>query len=287
MAGVDLDHVTRISHSVERIADPADPRIAEYRDLKEPALRRARGVFVAEGRFIVRRLIDVRRFEIRSLLLTESALRDLGDVVDGLDGPVFVAPTAILRRVVGYDFHHGCLAAAARGVDTGAEPLLEPPGARILLVLEHLTDPYNVGAAFRNAMAFGVDAVLLFPGCADPLYRKAIRTSSGTTLAVPFARFEDWRGGLARMRQAGYRLIGLTPNALAVDIASLETSANDLERVALVVGTEGEGLTPDTLAAVDLAVRIPMAAGVDSLNVATACGIALHRLHASRARPRA
>ena len=152
------------------------------------------------------------------------------------------------------------------------------------MLLEDLTDPDNVGAVFRNALAFGADAALLSSRCADPLYRKAIRTSSAATLTVPFARLDDWRAGLARIRHAGYRLIGLTPEESAIDVDHLDISPG---RSALVLGAEGAGLTAETRAAIDLALRIPMAPGVDSLNVATAGAIALHRLHGGRRFPAA
>ncbi|PYM17430.1 MAG: rRNA methyltransferase [Candidatus Rokuibacteriota bacterium] len=271
---------------MERVDDLGDPRLSDYRDLKDRERHRARDVFIAEGRFVVRRLVETRRFRVRSLLLTESALESLRDVLDHLDDPprLFVAPSPVVRRVVGYDFHRGCLAVAERGPDVDAGSLLAPPGARTLVLLEDLTDPDNVGAVFRNALAFGADAALLSSRCADPLYRKAIRTSSAATLTVPFARLDDWWAGLARIRQAGYRLIGLTPEESAIDVDNLDISPG---RSALVLGAEGAGLTAETRAAIDLALRIPMAPGVDSLNVATAGAIALHRLHGGRRFPAA
>ena len=147
-----------------------------------------------------------------------------------------------------------------------------------------LADPDNVGAVFRNALAFGVDAVLLSAGTVDPLYRKAIRVSAGAALSLPFARVASWEDGLGRLRTAGYTLVALTPEARAVAIDTVVAAGPPLARLALAVGAEGGGLRLATRMAADLAVRIPMAPGVDSLNVATATGIALHRLSARRGR---
>ncbi|MGH7402232.1 MAG: TrmH family RNA methyltransferase, partial [Candidatus Rokuibacteriota bacterium] len=232
----------------------------------------------AEGRLVVRRLLEASRFRARSLLLTPRALDDLRDLLAGDDAPpAYLASAETIRAVVGFKFHRGCLAAAARGAPLRPEALIEPPGARTLLALEELADPDNVGAVFRNAAAFQAAGVLLSPGCADPLYRKAIRVGMGATLSIPFAR-TDWRGGLERLRAAGYTLVALTPDRDAEDISAVEGRGPLPRRLALLVGAEGPGLGASTRAAADRRVRIPMAAGADSLNVATACGIALHRL---------
>ena len=154
---------------------------------------------------------------------------------------------------------------------------MDPAGPRTLLALEGVTDPDNVGAIFRNAAAFGVAGVLLSSHCADPLYRKAIRVSMGATLSLPFAQVPDWAVTLAALRHAGYRLVALCPGADAEDIVEVAGRAPRRPRLALLLGAEGEGLSEATRAAADVEVRIPMAAGVDSLNVAAACGIALHR----------
>src|SRR6266481_4108810 len=167
---------------VERVSDVDDPRLADYRDLKDGARRRRDGTFIAESRQVVRRLLGGSRFRARSVLATEAAAEDLRDVLPaGL--PVYVAPEATLQRVVGFNFHRGCLAVGERGAELGLDGLLD---ARVLLVLEGVTNPDNIGGAFRNAMAFGVGGVVLAPRCSDPLYRKAIRVSMGGTLVVPF-----------------------------------------------------------------------------------------------------
>lgn len=263
---------------VEIVEDPDDPRVADYRDARDGHLRRRAGLFLAEGRLVVRRLLEASRFPVRSLLLTRSALDDLRDLLAGAGcRSLYVASTEVIRAVVGFPFHRGCLAAAERGAPVGPEALIDPSGARTLLALEDVTDPDNVGAVFRNAAAFGAAGVLLSPGCADPLYRKAVRVAMGATLSLPFAR-TDWREGLLRLRVGGYTLLALTPERDAEDIGEVVIRGPGSGRVALLLGAEGAGLGPDSRAAAHHRVRIPMAAGADSLNVATACAIALHRL---------
>jgi tRNA G18 (ribose-2'-O)-methylase SpoU len=267
---------------IERIEDPSDPRVADYRNLPDPELRRQRGLFVVEGRDIAARLLDSARFSARSVFLTEAALADLGDRLARADLRVFVASAAIVRSIVGYRFHRGCLALGERGPDPAPSALIDPPGPRLLVAAEHVTNPDNVGGIFRNALAFGVDAVLLSGRSADPLYRKSIRVSIGGSLAVPFARLDDWPAALRQISAAGYTVIALTPHRTAMDIGRLAFDVRGLARVALLVGAEDHGLSGESRACADIQVRIPMASGVDSLNVATATGIALHRL-ASRA----
>jgi tRNA G18 (ribose-2'-O)-methylase SpoU len=264
---------------VEIIDDPADPRIASFREVRDGARRLRDGLFLAEGRLLVRRLLQTGRFPVRSLLLTEAAAEDLRDLLARGDSPtVYVASAATIRAIVGFKFHRGCLALGVRGGPPAPEPLLSPPGPRTLLALEGVTDPDNVGAVFRNAAAFRAAGVLLSEDCADPLYRKAIRVSMGATLSVPFARVRDWPAALVALRRAGYRLVALCPRPEAEDIARMAARSPRETRLALLVGAEGAGLSPGTLAVADAEVRIPMAPGVDSLNVAAACGIALHRL---------
>src|SRR5213594_1168362 len=177
---------------VERVRDADDPRLADYRELRDGERRRRAGTFVAESRQVVRRLLG-SRFRARSVLATEAAAADLRDVLaDGL--PVYVAPEETLGRVVGFNFHRGCLAVGERGAELPLDALLD---TRLLVVLEGVTNPDNVGGVFRNAMAFAAGGVLLAPGCSDPLYRKAIRVSMGGTLVVPCAR-----GAVARRARA-------------------------------------------------------------------------------------
>jgi tRNA G18 (ribose-2'-O)-methylase SpoU len=257
--------------AVERVDDAADPRLADYRDLKHGV--RAAGTFVAEGRLIVRRLLGGSRFRARSVLATESGVADLAEVLpDGVT--VYVARGDVIRTVVGYPFHRGCLAIGERGEDLHVEALR---AGRRVVVLERLANPDNVGGVFRSAMALGVDGVLLTPGCADPLYRRAIRVSMGGTLRVPFAPLPAWPEELHALRDAGFTVIALTPDG-GTDVAEFGVTRIVPARVALVLGAEGDGVGPEARAAADLVVAIRMAAVDHSLNVATAAGIALHRL---------
>jgi tRNA G18 (ribose-2'-O)-methylase SpoU len=276
---------TRVVHAarvrVERIESLDDPRVAEYRNLRDVDLRAGSNLFMTEGRLGVRRLVRGSRFRARSVFVTPAALDGLGEVLGELEEetPVYLASQAVLNQVVGYDMHRGCLAAAERGAEPGAEALLEAcaTGRRRLVVLEDVTNPDNVGAVFRNARAFGADAVLLTPRCADPLYRKAIRVSMGAALQLPFARIGDCGEAFARLRAAGFPVVACTPDAEAEPIDAAAERLAGAGRLALAFGTEGEGLSDAALAAADARVQIPMAPGVDSLNVATASGIALHR----------
>jgi len=279
------------------IEDPEDPRLADYREIRDAERRRRDGTFIAEGRQVVRRLLSAGRYRVRSALVTPPALHALGDALGAAGVPTYLVRQDIVEAVVGMEFHHGCLAAGERGAEPAVEAVLAEALRPRLVVLEGLGDSSNVGALFRNALAFGVGAVFLAPGTADPLYRKAIRVSSGATVALPFARLADWPRDLERLRDAGYTVLALTPRAEAVDIGELgngdELGAGHPlpARLALLLGTEGRGLSAEALAAADLQVRIPMAPEMDSLNVAAAGAVALHWLsriesNASAARSR-
>ena len=268
---------------IERIHDPADPRVADYRDIRDAELRRRRGLFVAESRAVVRRLLGSGRFRTRSVLLTAPALEGLRGALQAADAsvPVYLTSHETARAVVGFDFHRGCVALGERADDPPLESLAAGPGSRVLVALEDVSNPDNVGGVFRNAMAFGAGAILLSGGCADPLYRKAIRVSMGASLVIPFARVPDWRDGLARLRGAGYTLVALTPDPAALDIALLGAARPVPARLAVLLGAEGHGLRAETRAAADLEMQIAMAPGADSVNVATAAGIALHRIRSA------
>jgi tRNA G18 (ribose-2'-O)-methylase SpoU len=264
-----------------------DPRLADYRNVRDADLRRSRGVFMAEGRFVVERLLGDSRFSADSVFLTPRSCEAIRPALERWPqtAPVYVAEQEVFNEIVGFDMHRGCLAAGKIGEEARPHELIAalPEGPSLLLVLEGLTNTENVGNVFRNALAFGVAGVLLCPRSCDPLYRKAIRVSMGSTLTVPFARFEDWPGSLAGLGSAGYQLIGMDLADDAVSLSALvsKSSSIDLgERVALVFGTEGKGLSPATLEQLDYSLRIPMAPGVDSLNVATASGIVLQFLYA-------
>ena len=269
--------------ALERIATAGDPRLAPYRALPAHDGTRRGGLFVAETRQVVRQLVRDGRYRLHSVLLTESAREALADCLSELERvPVYLAPLDVLKAVVGFDFHRGCLALVERGPEPSLAGLLDsglPGGPGRLVLLEEVTNPDNVGGIMRAARALGADAAVLSSGCCDPLYRKAVRVSVGAALTIPWARATDWPAALAAVREAGCLLIALTPDG-DTDVAALDRCAG--ERAALVVGTEGVGLQRETVAAADLAVRIPIVPGVDSLNVVTACAIALDRLGGAR-----
>lgn len=247
------------------VDDPDDPRVAEYVGLTDAELRKRRpDVFVVEGVVAIRRLA-ASPFPVRSALVTANRVKDLPP----LDAPVYVAGQEVMNRVAGFDIHRGALAAAERLPPADVAAVLAQ--ARLVLVIEAVSDHENMGALFRNAAAFGVDAVLLTPDCCDPLYRRSVRVSVGHVLHVPFASVPD---PVSVLREHGISTWALTPDPAAEPIDTV----TPVPRTALLVGAEGPGLRPETLAAADHRVRIPMAAGVDSLNVATAAAIALHRL---------
>ena len=264
--------------TVEAIEDPEDPRLADYREIRDAERRLRDGTFIAEGRLVVRRLLGAGRYRVRSALVTPPALDALGPALLAAGVPVYLVRQGIIEAVVGMEFHHGCLAAGERGAEPTAEAILAATRADRLVVLEGLGDSSNVGAMFRNALAFEVGAVFLAPGTADPLYRKAIRVSSGATVAMPFARLADWPRDLKLLRDAGYTVVALTPRSEAVALDELGNRRPLPARLALLLGTEGKGLSEEALASADLQVRIPMAPEMDSLNVAAAGAVALHAL---------
>jgi len=258
---------------VLHVASVDDPRLADYRNVPDPDLLRSRGVFIAEGRHVVRRLVTGSRYTARSLLLTPAAVESLTDLLPVLEAvPVFVVSQAAMDAVTGFNIHRGCLAIGERRPLPSWQSLAS--GARLLVLLEQVANADNVGGIFRNAAAFGVEAVLLGPSCTDPLYRKAIRTSMGATLQIPFALMEDWPADLHRLKDQGFRVLALTPSDAAHALDALGAAP----RTALLVGHEGNGLSDEALGAADVTARIPMAAAVDSLNVATATAIALYAL---------
>ena len=268
------------SAQIQSIVDPADARLDDYRNVKDAEWIRRRDIFLAEGRLVVERLLASSRFRVRSLLVTEAALRCLRDALEAHAIPVYVVGREVLKHVSGVRFHQGCVAVGERPseLSSGEVLLTLGGGSHRLLVLERVANPDNMGGLFRNALAFGVDTVLLSPGCTHPLYRKAIRTSMGATLEVPFAGVQAWPKDLGSLRDAGFTLIALTPGSDALDITVFGNARPIPERVALLLGGEGYGLSEAALTVCDLRVRIAMVRGVDSLNVASAAGIALHGL---------
>jgi tRNA G18 (ribose-2'-O)-methylase SpoU len=255
----------------------SDPRLADYVRLTDVHLRRSleapRGLFVAEGEKVIMRAIGAG-YPLRSLLVTQDKLDALAGLAASCPGPVYLVAPEVAEELTGYRVHRGALASMQR---LPLPPVAEVVrGARRIVVLEDIVDHTNVGAIFRCAAALGFDAVVLAPRCADPLYRRSVRVSMGAVFAVPYARMPDWREGLGGLRCAGFRLLALTPAAEAVPIA--EVAAGPDSRLALLLGTEGDGLSARWRGQADLPVRIPMRRGVDSLNVASAAAIACYLL---------
>lgn len=258
------------------VDSPDDPRLHDYTDLTDVQLRRTRepaeGLFIAEGEKVIRRALEAG-YAMRSMLLSEKWLGPMHDVVESATAPVYLTTPQTAEAVTGYHVHRGALASMERAPEHEPAELLD--GARRIAVLESVNDHTNVGAVFRSAAALGVDAVLLSPDCADPLYRRSVKVSMGAVFAVPYARVERWPHGLDALRSAGFRLLALTPRAGSQPIE--DTVAERPERAALLLGAEGTGLTARALA-VSEPVRIPMAHGVDSLNVAAAAAVAFYAL---------
>ncbi|MDR7080746.1 tRNA G18 (ribose-2'-O)-methylase SpoU [Arthrobacter ginsengisoli] len=255
-----------------------DPRVSDYTRLTDVHLRKLRepaeGMYIAESSRVLRRALAAGH-RPRSFFLAEKWLEDLGDVFAQYpDVPAYIGSAALLEDITGFHLHRGAMAAMQRPDPVPLPELLA--GARRVAVLEDIVDHTNVGAIFRSAAALGVDAVLVSPRCGDPLYRRSVRVSMGTVFQVPWARLEDWPGDLQLLRGQGFTVAALELTDDAVDLDAL--AARRPEKLALVLGTEGAGMSPGTLAAVDLAVKIPMRAGVDSLNVAAASAVAFWEL---------
>lgn len=269
---------------VIHLTDPDDERLADYTRLTDVALRRvmepATGLYMAESSKVIERALAVGH-RPRSLLMTQRWLPDLADLLADVERrfpgvPVYVGPNDVVEAITGFHLHRGALAAMHRPELPTVEDVLsgarDGAGARRVAVLEGIVDHTNVGAVFRSAAALGVDAVLISPECADPLYRRSVRVSMGTVFAVPWTRLEPWPGGLELLRDRGFTVaaLALTDDAVTLD----ELVAAPPERLALVLGTEGDGLSRHAIDAADVVVRIPMAGGVDSLNVAAASAVA-------------
>jgi tRNA G18 (ribose-2'-O)-methylase SpoU len=259
------------------VEDPRDPRLADYVDLRDVSLRKSleaeHGLFIAEGEKVVRRAVEAGH-EVRSFLMAPRWLAGLSDVLDAAgDAPCYVVSEAVAESVTGFHVHRGALASLYRKPLPGVDEVLA--GARSVMVLEDIVDHTNVGAILRTAAALGIDAVLLSPRCADPLYRRAVKVGMGAVFSLPYARLEDWYGGLQSLRDRGFTVVALTPAADAVPLEQVLDPAR-VDRVAVVLGSEGHGLTPRWLATADVRAQIPMAAGVDSLNVAAAAAIACY-----------
>lgn len=262
------------------ITDPGDERLRDFVGLTDVRMRRllepAGGLYLAESEKVIRRALATGH-EPRAFLMGERWLTDLADVVEEAEAkgvPVYTGTAEVIEGITGYNLHRGALASMHRPQLPSLAEVLD--GARRVLVIEDVVDHTNVGAVFRSAAALGTDAVLVTPRCADPLYRRAIRVSMGTVFQVPWTRIDPWPGGIEELRKAGFTVaaLALAPDAVGLD----ELSADPPERLALVLGTEGDGLARRTLGHVDLTVTIPMTGVVDSLNVAAAGAVAAWEL---------
>jgi tRNA G18 (ribose-2'-O)-methylase SpoU len=249
-----------------------DPRVTDYRHVTDAAYLLARSLFVAEGRLVVTRLITLPQWTTHSILVTKAAADRLGASLDRTTAPVYLADQSLMNAIAGFDIHRGCLALAARQPERALERGLADRAHRVL-ILEGVSNPDNVGGLFRSAEAFGVDLVVLGPGCGDPLYRKAIRTSMASTLAAPFVQAGDWPGAIGMLRRSRFQVIALTPSEDALLLDDIIPAG---PKVAVLVGAEGAGLSEPAMKACDMRARIPMSGAIDSLNVTTAASIALY-----------
>jgi tRNA G18 (ribose-2'-O)-methylase SpoU len=254
--------------------------MAAYRHVGDHDWLLSHELFVAEGRLVVERLIAGGRYTIESVVVTPPAFTALEPRLRALDAPVMVAPPSLVNEITGFNFHRGCLALARRHVPRLADDVVN---GRLLLGLEAVGNPDNVGGLFRTAAAFGVAAVLIDRRTVDPFYRKSIRTSMGAVLDMPFATIDDWGLEFARLRHRGYGVIALTPAVTAEPLNAFVQRAG-IDRLLVVVGAEGPGLSQAVLEAADCRLSIPTTAAVDSLNVTVAAGIALARLTEARGR---
>jgi tRNA G18 (ribose-2'-O)-methylase SpoU len=256
------------------VAEADDPRLADYRDLRDVELRKhleaTHGLFLAEGQKVVRRAVE-GGYPPRSFLMAPRWLDGLADVLATSDAPCYVVSEALAEEVTGFHVHRGALASLERRPLPSVSSVLD--AARSVLVLEDLVDHTNVGAIFRSGAAMGFDAVLLAPRCADPLYRRAIKVAMGAVFSTPWTRLPDWYDALPTLSSAGFTTVALT---LAPDAVPVDEAVAGLDRVALVLGSEGHGLSERWERSADRRAIIPMAAGIDSLNVAAASAVACY-----------
>jgi tRNA G18 (ribose-2'-O)-methylase SpoU len=258
--------------AAEPVTSADDPRLADYRDLTDVRLRTTweppHGVFIAESELVIRRALGAG-YRPRSMVMAPEWLERMASLVADVDAPVYSAPYDVLRQLTGFHVHRGALASFGR------KPLPSvgevTADARRVAVLEDMVSHTNLGAVFRCAAALGIDAVVLSPSCADPLYRRAVRVSMGEVFAVPYARADHWPEVLDELAASGFDAVALTPAEDATPLGELNVGADD--RIAVLLGTEGPGLSDTAMSRATVRVRIPMAAGVDSLNVAAAAAI--------------
>ena len=258
------------------VVDPDDPRLADYRDLRDVELRKhleaEHGLFLAEGEKVVRRAVEAG-YAPRSFLMAPRWLDGLSDVLAQTDAPCYVVSEELAEQVTGFHVHRGALASLRRRPLPALDEVLS--GARTVLVLEDIVDHTNVGAILRSGAALDVDAVLLSPRCADPLYRRAVKVAMGAVFSLPWTRLDDWYDALPSLSARGYTTVAMT---LAPDAKPLDEAVAGLDKVALVLGGEGHGLSPRWQSSADRRATIPMRPGIDSLNVAAATAVACYAL---------
>jgi tRNA G18 (ribose-2'-O)-methylase SpoU len=274
--------VTAPDADIQDVTDPEDPRLDDFRDLnsvdRRPDLPTGKGLVIAEGVLVVQRML-ASRFTPHAMLGTDRRLAELRDDLAGagtgrgVQAPYYRASADVMAQVVGFHLNRGVLAAARRVPEPSVAEVVD--GARTVAVLEGVNDHENLGSIFRNAAGLGVDAVVFGSGCADPLYRRAVRVSMGHALLVPYARATDWPVDLVTLKERGFRLLAMTPHREARELPEAMTAVRD-ERIAVLVGAEGPGLTAAVQRLSDVRVRIPMSRGTDSLNVATAAALAFY-----------
>ena len=266
------------------VADPGDSRLDDFRDLnsvdRRPDLPTGKGLVIAEGVLVVQRML-ASRFTPRAFLGTDRRLAELGADLDGVDAPFYRASAEVMADVVGFHLNRGVLASASRAAELTVAQVLD--GVRTVAVLEGVNDHENLGSVFRNAAGLGVGAVVFGSGCADPLYRRAVRVSMGHALLVPFARAQNWPRELELLRDKNFRILAMTPDPVAPSLAEAMTGLAG-QPVAILVGAEGPGLQEHTMRSSDMRVRIPMSRGTDSLNVATAAALAFYERDRDRDR---
>lgn len=262
-----------MAHRID-ISAADDPRLSDYRDLRDVQLREhleaEHGLFLAEGEKVVRRAVE-GGYTPRSFLMAPRWLDGLADVLDASDVPVYVVSEALAEEVTGFHVHRGALASLERTALPSLDEVLE--GARSILVLEDVIDHTNVGAIFRSGAAMGFDAVLLSPRCADPLYRRSVKVGMGAVFSMPWTRLPDWYAALPDLSARGFTTVALT---LAPDAEPIEQAVAGVDRLALVLGSEGPGISPTWQQAADKRAVIAMAPGIDSLNVAAASAVACY-----------
>ena len=246
------------------VVDPTDPRLFDFVELRDG--RSPDGAFIVEGLGPLEQLV-CSQYPTRAVLVSHAKLPRVVPLLDGVDAPLYVGDMPLVRATVGFNLHRGVVASALRRPEPDPRSLLAT--ARRVAVLENLNDVENLGNLVRSARAFGVDAVLLDPQTADPLYRRCVRVSMGHVLHVPFARFAHWPDPIDELRSLGFTVAALTPAPDAIAIDDVHA-----ERIAWLLGAEGPGLTDDAMGRADLRVRIPISPHVDSLNVGTAAAIA-------------